>query len=226
MPEVREAREPDDEQDDVREAEDHVRLPSPRLERRDRHRNRSKKSTISAVLSSAARRACVLWASKMNGRKSTVMAAMGNRTGESAIVGEKSEPPFEVLSSTLVSAAPRPRFHTDIQESARFQAERHSKEEHENDSYSFENGSKLSVLTPTLRTTSATTNAMAMNAATCGRTRDASQRLTAAIAAPPNDQRTNNRAMTYVAIPMVNIIHASLPMLEGQNTSEGKKKRG
>ena len=32
-------------------------------------------------------------------------------------------------------------------------------------------------------------------------------------------------AAPYTAIPRENIIHASLPMLDGQNTSDGKKNR-
>ena len=32
-------------------------------------------------------------------------------------------------------------------------------------------------------------------------------------------------ATPYAAIPRLNIIHASLPMLDGQNTSDGRKKR-
>ena len=113
-------------------------------------RNRTRSSTISTVLSNAAMRAWVLWASKMNGRKSTVTAAIGNRTGESAIVGEKSEPPFEVLSSTLVSAAPRPSSDADIQGSARLHREHQRQEQHQHDRCSLHDGSQLSVLAPAL----------------------------------------------------------------------------
>ena len=74
------------------------------------------------------------------------------------------------------------------------------------------------------RVITAAANDTATNAAMCGRTIPAVQRPTPQMMSPRHVAYVRILAAPYAAIPRLNIIHASLPMLDGQKTSDGRKK--
>ncbi len=165
-------------------------------------------------------------ASEMNGRNNTVKTATGARSGESMIDGANAEPPSPVRLSTSESVELTPSL-VSIPDSWRKRSVRTTSTAAKMATATIVAPLTMGVSsrssTRLLRVMSAAANATPMSAAMCGRSIPASHNPRPQARSPRQTSCARIFATPYAASPRPNIIHASLPMPDGQNTSEGMK---